>query len=147
MRLGGGERPEEASFDLTPLIDVVLLLIIFFMLSSQFSRSQPIYVELPSERGDPSATPASEASFVIEVNARGEYAVLGKYVDLADIPRLLGLEARTPLAMEKLDVIVRADKHGASAALNRLADALAKAGVRSFRLATSPGGAATGGGK
>ncbi|NBX32603.1 MAG: hypothetical protein EBR07_07690, partial [Planctomycetes bacterium] len=37
--MAGGADGSDASFDLTPMIDVILLLIIFFMLSSQFATS------------------------------------------------------------------------------------------------------------
>jgi biopolymer transport protein ExbD len=42
---------EDATFDLTAMIDVVLLLIIFFMLTSQFAATDRAAVELPAQKG------------------------------------------------------------------------------------------------
>ena len=46
MKLGRTER-DEAQIDLTPLIDVVFLLLIFFMVSTTFERESEIEIELP----------------------------------------------------------------------------------------------------
>ncbi len=59
MRLRGAVR-DEAHINLTPLIDVVFLLLIFFMVSTTFERESEIEIELPeagAERGnrDPEA--------------------------------------------------------------------------------------------
>ena len=51
------QRSQEVGVDLTPLIDVVFLLLIFFMVSTTFTRESHLEVELPQASGDP-ATPS-----------------------------------------------------------------------------------------
>lgn len=51
MRLNRPRELAEAPFDLTPMVDVVLLLIIFFMLSAQFAETFGSPMNLPGEKG------------------------------------------------------------------------------------------------
>lgn len=64
---------EPVDVNLTPLIDVVFLLLIFFMVSTTFTRERELTVELP----EASAKAAVETTerVEIEINAEGEYAV------------------------------------------------------------------------
>lgn len=67
---------EEASVNLTPLIDVVFLLLIFFMVSTTFTKERELTIQLPEADGQPlSQTPR----FVeISISVDGEYAVNGR---------------------------------------------------------------------
>jgi biopolymer transport protein ExbD len=134
MRFGRSRVPQEATFDLTPLIDVVLLLIIFFMLTAQFARMQLSTMDLPRERGLAAGKPG-EAAVVIDLRADGSLAMMSHPVDLSGLVKEVQLAvARSGQA---LDLTVRAERTCPAAHLNRLADALAGAGVRNWKLATT----------
>ena len=47
------QRSQEVGVDLTPLIDVVFLLLIFFMVSTTFTRESHLQVELPEASAEP----------------------------------------------------------------------------------------------
>ncbi|WP_372835234.1 ExbD/TolR family protein, partial [Pontibacterium sp.] len=64
------QRPEEVSVNLTPLIDVVFLLLIFFMVSTTFTKETQLEIDLPSASG--SATEALERIEIL-ISAEGEY--------------------------------------------------------------------------
>lgn len=64
---------EEVSVDLTPLIDVVFLLLIFFMVSTTFTKESHLEIDLPQSSAEP-AKPAVKEIEVI-VSAKGEYSV------------------------------------------------------------------------
>lgn len=135
--------PEEASFDLTPMVDVVLLLIIFFMLSSQFAQAQRRPVDLPAESGRPGTADGTDL-IVVDIDGPGRYFVFGRPVNLEQLKKSLSAERtrRGDLA-GKLDIVVRADKNSPAAELNRLAEMFASTGLRTWKLATrSPGGGA-----
>jgi biopolymer transport protein ExbD len=138
MKLGVSERPKEATFDLTPMIDVLLLLIVFFMMTSQFTRTQLMPVNLPREEGERGA-PTSPSSMFIDMDATGGLHVLGRPIRLEEIGQVIG-PARPGADAAALDLVVRADRSCPSAHLNRLAEALARAGVRNWKLATAPQG-------
>lgn len=66
------QRSQEVGVDLTPLIDVVFLLLIFFMVSTTFTRESHLQVELPEASGEP--VPASEVKQIdVVVSAQGQY--------------------------------------------------------------------------
>ncbi len=66
------QRSQEVGVDLTPLIDVVFLLLIFFMVSTTFTRESHLEVELPEASGDPVSAQDVEQIDVV-VNAQGQY--------------------------------------------------------------------------
>lgn len=140
--LPGSEIAHEASFDLTPMIDVILLLIVFFMLSSQFSRTEQLPIPLPNERGIAAVDTENPGEIVIDMNVRGELFVRGELIKPENLPRVLGVpaDATTISAASKITILVRADKDAPAVHLNRLGATLARSGLSLWRLATAPGG-------
>ncbi len=67
---------EEDSINLTPLIDVVFLLLIFFMVSTTFTKETHLQVDLPEAVGE--AAPQRDEPLEILINAEGEYALGGE---------------------------------------------------------------------
>ncbi|MEQ5833456.1 biopolymer transporter ExbD [Marinobacter sp. R17] len=67
------QRSQEVGVDLTPLIDVVFLLLIFFMVSTTFTRESHLKVDLPEANGEVSEAQAKQVDVVI--TAEGQYAV------------------------------------------------------------------------
>ncbi len=65
------QRSQEVGVDLTPLIDVVFLLLIFFMVSTTFTRENHLNIELPEADGERSEQQAEMIDVVI--NADGQY--------------------------------------------------------------------------
>lgn len=71
------QRSQEIGVDLTPLIDVVFLLLIFFMVSTTFTRESHLQVELPEANGEP-VSPAEIKQIDVVINAEGQYVLNGK---------------------------------------------------------------------
>ncbi len=67
------QRSQEVGVDLTPLIDVVFLLLIFFMVSTTFTRESHLNIELPEANGETAETDVRQINVV--VNAKGQYIV------------------------------------------------------------------------
>src|SRR5262245_52061090 len=134
MRFGRSRRPQTASFDLTPMIDVVLLLIIFFTLTSQFARTQQRPMDLPREKGEKAASD-KPASLVIDMDKDGKLSVLGMDSDLASVTRMV--QGEVLRVGEGLDLVVRAHRECPAGHLNRLAESLAGVDVRNWKLATA----------
>lgn len=66
-------RREEVQVNLTPLIDVVFLLLIFFMVSTTFTRETQLEIDLPESSSEQAA--AEGPSLEIMVDGQGRYAV------------------------------------------------------------------------
>ncbi|CAA0119834.1 Biopolymer transport protein ExbD [Halioglobus japonicus] len=69
------QRREETGVNLTPLIDVVFLLLIFFMVSTSFTRETQLSIDLPEAEGKPMET--AEQQIEILVDEEGNYRVNG----------------------------------------------------------------------
>ncbi|AZT84185.1 biopolymer transporter ExbD [Marinobacter sp. NP-4(2019)] len=66
------QRSQEVGVDLTPLIDVVFLLLIFFMVSTTFTRESHLQVELPQASAEARAE-AEVREIDVVINAEGQY--------------------------------------------------------------------------
>ncbi len=72
---------DDANINLTPLIDVVFLLLIFFMVSTTFSKESQLKIQLPQSSDQPSQ--AQDNLLEIQISAKGTYAVKGPDDDTA----------------------------------------------------------------
>ena len=70
------QRREDVGVNLTPLIDVVFLLLIFFMVSTTFTRETQLSIDLPEAQGKPKES--SEQEIEILVDEAGNYRVNGE---------------------------------------------------------------------
>ncbi|GIW42374.1 MAG: hypothetical protein KatS3mg076_2951 [Candidatus Binatia bacterium] len=117
----------EPPFDLTPLIDIVFLLLVFFLVATTFVENRAILdLELPSVSA--SARQVPRALLRVEVSAES-LAVNGKPVALRDLPSVVKTHAH-----QRPEVLLAADRTVAYERVVAVLDALAKAGVRNVAL-------------
>ncbi len=119
------------------MIDVVFLLIIFFMTTAQVAQLTHTEIDLPLERGDQQATP-DEAGLVINITSTGEILVASRIVGLAELEGIVLSEIRKDPARpaDQLKLLLRADRTVAALYLNRVVRLLESLGVGAARLAT-----------
>lgn len=131
----------EAGFDLTSMIDVVLLLIIFFMASAQFAKTLRSPVDLPREQGDQLVQDVEHTIF-IDVKPDGTYMLMGEDVQLERLVQLVvaDVKRRQQDSGSTIEVVVRADRRALGRHLNALAGAMTVAGIRDWKLAVSTQG-------
>lgn len=79
-------RTEEVDINLTPLIDVVFLLLIFFMVSTTFTQETRLAITLPEAQG--LASLAQTPPVEVIVGADGEYAINGERLTRNDAATL-----------------------------------------------------------
>jgi len=130
----------EATVELTPLIDVVFLLLIFFMVSTSFVQNQALNVELPQANGD--AQPSQDLYIEIVVLKNGRYEIEGR--DVADAS-LQGLAKTLQTVVKKksalstnLPVVISADASATHQSVVIVMDACAQVGLTQISLATQP---------
>lgn len=75
-------KRDEVALDMTPLIDAVFLLLIFFAVATTFTRETRIGIDLPEATGTPPV--AVKESIEVSVSVSGEYAVNGQALIDAD---------------------------------------------------------------
>lgn len=136
MKFNTARHTPEATFDLTAMIDVILLLIIFFMLTAQFTTSHRLAMDLPREKGEASDESA-KASIAIDMDRAGALKLNGQSVEVDRLVQLITADLKRNSGGGEMDVIIRADRSCPCAHLNRLANALSAVGVKRWKLATA----------
>lgn len=125
--------------DLTPMIDVVFLLIIFFMVTAQFAKLTKAEINLPQEQGEMDRVTFS-SSVVINITASGEFIIDGDVFSMDRAVAMVRVELnRAGGDASEVDLLIRADLATPASVVNALAERLVEAGVRSWRLGTAPG--------
>ncbi len=76
MKFSPKTREDDVDINLTPLIDVVFLLLIFFMVTTTFSKEAQIKLKLP-EATTAEKSDSDQNYIVIQINEIGEFAVKG----------------------------------------------------------------------
>jgi len=119
--------------NMTPMIDIVFLLIIFFMTVTQVSRVNRERLDLPKQ---PGAEDQKPTVLTINVDQTGEILVAGSLYPLADLIALVADElARAGDDPSRLTVVVRTDQRGTSRTTNEIMRALARLRIHLVRIA------------
>jgi biopolymer transport protein ExbD len=80
MNFQRGRRDEDLEMNLVPLIDVLLVIIIFLVVSATFSRTSELQINLPTAEAN--APQEKPLTIEVGVDANGRYVINGK--DVAD---------------------------------------------------------------
>lgn len=121
---------QEPSVNLTPLIDVVFLLLIFFMVSSRFVDETDLRLELPAAA---SAQPMASTAVIVDIDADGAYRVDGRSTGANELlASLASLRAQYPDRALR----VRADGAASHAAVVQAMDAASQAAFERVEIAT-----------
>lgn len=128
-------RVEEPEVNLISLIDVVLMIVIFFMLSSTFTQEGRLKIRLP-EAGAAAVPRTAPAPIVIAVSADGVLQVDG--TALADARSETLRAALTAAAGPSRDarITVRADARAAHQSVVTVMDVIGRMGFREVDIAT-----------
>lgn len=120
--------------NLTPLIDVVFLLLIFFMVSTTFSKQSEIIVELPEASARP--VTEKELSIDLKIDAAGVYYVNDKQLINTQLDTLM--RALQEASKDKADVplIINADGKTSHQSVVMAMDAARQVGLLHLSIAT-----------
>ena len=120
------------SMSITPLVDVVFLLLLFFALTLHFSPEEAISVELPTSS---SAKQQSETEIILTVTPEGVSRLNGKDVPSQSLETELA-SLRKIDEKQAVQVQVRADQEVEVGKLVAIIDAIRNAGFQYFDLMT-----------
>lgn len=131
-----GHRDRALNIDLTSMVDVVFLLIIFFLTTTQFARMTRADVELPMEPGEQQAE--GEPGIVINLLHDGAIVVDDELLDLEGLRSLIRaeIEGSQRGRADKVKLLLRADRRLPAARLNQVVKLLQEMGVGLGRFAT-----------
>ena len=132
LQPGGEDEPE---VNLTPLIDVVFLLLIFFMVSTTFEHQSRIQIELPEATASP--VELEEDSIEIIIDAQGRYFIGEEQVVNTELKTLKSAISKAVGDRETVPVTIRADANTPHQAVITALDATSQLGLTHISLATS----------
>lgn len=119
---------------MTPLIDVVFLLLIFFMVTTTFSRNTNILINLPEASGETSEQEPVEIEILVAQN--GTYSINGRQLVNAQIETLMRTVADVSGGDTTIPLIITADANTSHQSVVTAMDAVAQLGFTSLNIAT-----------
>jgi len=128
------QRGEEVSVNLTPLIDVVFLLLIFFMVSTTFKKESHISLNLPEASGEAQADEVGSLEIVITEN--GDYAINGQSLVNTQLETLKSAISELGQGDTSLPVIISADAMAPHQSVVRAMDAAGQMGYLHLSIST-----------
>ena len=137
MRLQDRQR-ETLDINLTPLIDVVFLLLIFFMVTTTFERHARLKIDLPEASSEP--TQEAAAPLEIAISQDGRVYVNNSEVVSRDPAALRDAIARAAGEDRDQQVTIRADARTAHQDVITVMDAVGRLGFSNLSIATTPSG-------
>lgn len=129
------QNTEDIDLNLTPLIDVVFLLLIFFMVSTTFQKDAELQLSLPEASQEP--VPKEVESLEIAINVRGQYFIDGRELTNNRLETLRAAISKLSRGKRDIPLIIRADANTPHQAVVTAMDAAAQLGMLKLSIATS----------
>ena len=130
MRKRFGQEEADDDINMTPMLDIVFILLIFFIVTASFVKESGIEVQRPSAV---TAESKEQASIVVAINEIGEIWIDKRVVDVRSVrAHIERLRAENPQG----SVVIQADKNSTNGLLVQVMDAARQAGVENVSIAT-----------
>lgn len=126
------ETSEESEINLTPMLDVVFIMLIFFIVTTSFIRESGVEIERPESSA---ATAQPDAQVMVALTAEGAVWVDGQPVDAHRV----GSEVAA-LVNGGGGVVIQADRQSTTGLLIEVMDRIREAGVENVAVAATRGG-------
>jgi biopolymer transport protein ExbD len=107
MKFRATERRDEPELNLIPLIDIIFILLIFFISTTTFNREAEISIELPVAEADPALT--QEQTLEIIIDAQGQFYINQQLVVNTEIETLKRAIRKAAEGLNDPPVIISAD--------------------------------------
>lgn len=138
MNLRPGHKEESVDVNLTPLIDVVFLLLIFFMVSTTFDRHAKLKVSLPE--ASTQATQQQHDPLVLSIDAKGNYYLNDRQIVNQQLDTLKQAILKTlgdnAMDIKNVALVLRADANTPHQSVVRAMDAASQIGLTKLSIAT-----------
>ncbi len=124
------EEYDETGVDITPMLDVVFIMLIFFIVTATFIKESGIDVDKPVAA---TAEVQEKASILVAIDANDQVWINRRQVDIRSVRSLIErLHAENP----KGSLVIQADRESRNDVLVQVMDASRRAGVYDIALAT-----------
>ena len=121
---------QEADIDMTPMLDIVFIMLIFFIVTTSFVKESGIDVNRPTAQ---TASKKEQGNIIVAIKPNGDVWIDKRMVDIRAVrANVARLHAEQPLG----SVIIAADKETRVADLTQVMDQIRLAGVMNASIAT-----------
>lgn len=134
MNFQRGREKEHLEINLVPMIDVMLVILIFLMITTTYSKYTELQINLPAADADKQLERASEIAVL--VNAQGQYVVNRAPVAFVSIEQLAGELKRAAGTAKEPVVVVSADANATHQSVVRVMEAARAAGLQQITFTT-----------
>lgn len=131
-------RREEPEINFIPLIDVLLVILIFLMVSTTYTKFTELQVNLPTANADKLAERPKEVTVV--VSADGRYAIDGEIITLSNPNAFSETLKRLARTMNDPILIIQADAGASHQAVMNVLEAAKQAGLGKVTFSAKSGG-------
>ncbi len=129
IRYMRGSRTRKSEINMTPLIDIVFILLIFFIVTTSFVRESGVDVQKPSAQ---TAETKEKANVILGLTAQGQIFVEGRPLDIRSVRAYMErFLAETPEGA----VVIVADKQSMTGTTVQVLDQCRLAGVKNISIA------------
>ena len=134
MNFKSRNAEEDVNINLTPLIDVVFLLLIFFMVSTTFDTTSQLKINLPEASQDQSVVPPQKLNLVID--AKGNFFLNSRELTNNKSATLKAALERT-MDGNKLPIVIQSDADSPVQSLVTAMDVVGQLGLSQVSIATT----------
>ena len=128
------QKKQDHGINLTPLIDVVFLLLIFFMVSTTFSKDTRISIDLPEASAD--AAQISTEKIEISISRDGSYCLNGKNLINREIGTIMAALRQEAEGDTTVPIRITADANASHQSVITAMDAASRLGFEQLNIAT-----------
>jgi len=134
MNFQRGRAKEPLEINLVPMIDVMLVILIFLMITTTYSKYTELQINLPSAQAERQLERPNEISIL--VNAQGQYVVNRNAVPFRSVEQLAGELRRASAQMQEPIVVISADANATHQSVIRVMEASRLAGLAQITFTT-----------
>ncbi len=121
---------QQADIDMTPMLDIVFIMLIFFIVTTSFVKESGIDVNRPTAQ---TATRQEQGHIIVAIKANGDVWIDKRQVDIRAVrANVARLHAENPLG----SVVIAADKNTTVDRLTQVMDQIRLAGITNAAIAT-----------
>jgi len=129
-----GKEKEPLEINLVPLIDVMMVILIFLMISTTYSKYTELQINLPSAQAEKQLDRPNEITVL--VNAQGQYVVNRSAVPFRSVEQLANEMRRAGAGLKEPVVVITADAAATHQSVIRVMEAARIAGLSQITFTT-----------
>lgn len=124
---------EEAEVDLTPMLDVTFIMLIFFIVTTSFTKESGLEIQRPSGKNAPTQTTKQKANVLVTINGNDQVVIEKREVDVRSVRAFV---EKSLAENGDVSVILQAHNSSSTDTLVAVVNAIKEAGVDKVSVGT-----------